>query len=224
MNLASKEEEIIESYNDIEEEYEEVTEFGVLEENRRKQLQMNILFGIIIIIILAIIIDIIAVAGFDKGPYFAIKGSSYDDGGTTEYYGIGYKVIKYHQIQGRRDKELGFWNLQYNTTAITVKDSELALELANSKAKTYSKYYKKFVRITSTLQEINTEKHQITMTYLDRNEDYSLDIICQIVKDQPELAFTLDKKITVIGTIKDWKTKTKTKNNRLYVSNCFAEQ
>lgn len=224
MNLSSKEEEILESYNDeIEEDYEELTEFGVLEENRKKQIQMNIFFGIIILILLAIIIDIMAVSKFDKGPYFAIKGSSYDDGGTTEYYGLGYKVIKYHQIQGRRDKELGFWNLSYNTSAITVKDSELALELASSKAKTYSKYYKKFVRITSTLQEINTDKHQIIMTYLDRNKDYSLDIICQLVKEQ-QLEFTRNKEITIIGTIKDWKTGTKKENNKVYISNCFAEQ
>lgn len=63
----------------------------------------NIIFIIIIALGIVIAIDVICVTKYDKGPYFAIRTKTYDDGGTEEFYGLGYKVIKYHQEQGRRD-------------------------------------------------------------------------------------------------------------------------
>ena len=74
----------------------------------------NIIFYVLIILMLMITIDIISVARYNKGPYFAIKTATLKDGGTKVYYGIGYKVIKYHQSQGRRDTELGSWSMPYN--------------------------------------------------------------------------------------------------------------
>ncbi|OZM56279.1 hypothetical protein CIB95_12715 [Lottiidibacillus patelloidae] len=38
-----------------------------------------------------------------KPPIFAGKTSVYKDGGTTEYTGIGYKVIDYNELDGRDD-------------------------------------------------------------------------------------------------------------------------
>jgi hypothetical protein len=34
----------------------------------------------------------------NKAPIFAIKFGGYWDGGTIEYLGLGYKVIKYNQL------------------------------------------------------------------------------------------------------------------------------
>ena len=92
--------------------------------------------------IILIAIDVIAVAYYNKGPFFAIPGVQYKDGGTREYYGLGYKVISYHQVQGRRDKELGFWNLEYNTSAITIKDIDLAIGMVDKGEEFYQKYKK----------------------------------------------------------------------------------
>ena len=223
MDLASKEKEIIEFYEEEAEEddddYEDFREVGILEENRKIKLIKNIFYSLLIIFFSMIIIDITAVIILDKGPFFAIPTITYKDGGTKEYYGLGYKVIKYHQIQGRRDREIGLWNLTYHTNAITLKDSSLAEEFKNKPLKTYQKYYKKFVRISSTLQEIDVAKHQITLKYVDDNT--SLDIICSMAKDQEDLSiFMKQKPITIIGTIKSFKRK----NSAVYISNCFAEQ
>ena len=177
------------------------------------------------LILAMIAIDVICVARYDVGPFFAIPLKKYDDGGTKAYYGIGYKVIKYNQIQGRRDRELGFWSLKYNTDPITLQDIDLAIEMNNNEIETYQKYYKKFVRIISTLEKVNKEKHQITIGYKDEDGKYSLDIICDIVDDQTNLdSLEEGKEITIIGTIKDFKVKTAKKRNRLYIKNCFAEQ
>ncbi len=244
MNLASKEAEILDSYQDeaeiIEEveEVEEVEEPTVEEEQadfldedssekriRRMKIIINIVFAIIMIVLAIIAIDVICVARFDKGPFFAIPLKEYKDGGTKEYYGIGYKVIQYNQIQGRRDKEVGFWTLKYNTEPITVQDIDLAIEMTGNETKTYEEYYKKFVRVISTLQKKNTEKNQLIIGYKDEEGKYSLDIVCNVVKDHESLKKLEEgKEITIIGTVTDYKAKTEKKNNRIYIDNCFAEQ
>ncbi|MBS8263921.1 hypothetical protein DYI25_05665 [Mesobacillus boroniphilus] len=39
----------------------------------------------------------------DKPPNFSILSNVYKDGGTKVYTGLGYKVIDYNQIDGRKD-------------------------------------------------------------------------------------------------------------------------
>lgn len=57
---------------------------------------------------------------FDKRPIFSIPIVVYKDGGTVEYYGPGYKIIKYNRLDeingesGRKDMEFGLWNLKYS--------------------------------------------------------------------------------------------------------------
>ena len=58
---------------------------------------------------------------FQKKPFFSIPIKAYKDGGTVEYYGIGYKIIKYNVFDdvvtgksGKKDMEFGFWTLQYS--------------------------------------------------------------------------------------------------------------
>lgn len=58
---------------------------------------------------------------FNKKPVFSIPLKIYKDGGTVEYYGLGYKIIKYNVLDnkitgtvGRKDLEFGFWNLEYS--------------------------------------------------------------------------------------------------------------
>lgn len=50
----------------------------------------------------------------NKSPIFTLPLGKYRDGGTVEYYGLGYKIIKYNVIGGRKDTVFGFWNLKYN--------------------------------------------------------------------------------------------------------------
>ena len=229
MDLANKEEEIKESYvteeNDEEEEYEEFKDVGILEINTKLHKFLTVLVVLLVIGAILATIDIIAVLKFDKGPYFALPLTKYYDGGTQEYYGLGYKVIKYHQVQGRRDKVLGFWNLKYNTTATTVQDIDLAIGLTDNPVATYDKYDRKFVRITSTLYDVRVADRQIILGYLDEGGKYSLNIVCNMVEDQNNLdVLEINKEITIIGTVREFKNNTKEGNKKLYISDCFAEQ
>lgn len=185
---------------------------------------INIIFVVIILLLIMISIDVISISRFDNGPYFAIPLKTYEEG-TKEYYGLGYKVIKYNQIQGRRDKEIGLWNLKYNTNPIDLSDVDLAIELNNDEEKTYNKYYKKFVRIKSTLKNKKEKENTIILEYNDEDGKYTTDIICKLIPEQTNISsFEIDKEITIIGTVKEYKGSTKKENKRLYIKNCIAEQ
>lgn len=186
---------------------------------------INIIFIILLISMTMIAVDVISVARYNNGPFFAIPLHTYKDGGTKEYYGIGYKVIKYNQVQGRRDKEIGFWNLKYNADPVTIQSIDLAIEFQKDEEKTYRKYYKKFVRIISTLENVDTKNNKITISYVDEGKKYSLDIDCSMASKNSNISkLEKGKEITIIGTVTKYDFKTKSKAGKLYISDCFAEQ
>lgn len=222
-------EQIITEYEDQEASYENAEDYDESDyhtstEKKYKRI-INIVFAIIIIVLAMIAIDVISVARYNAGPFFAIPVETYKDGGSKAYYGLGYKVIKYNQVQGRRDKEIGFWNLKYNTDPVTLKDIDLAIELNEKGIDTYKKYYKKFIRVVSTLESIDTKNNKITLSYEDEGKKYSLNIICSMATKKETLeSLTEQKEITIIGTVTDFELKTKEKPYQVYISNCFAEQ
>ena len=181
---------------------------------------IKVIFTILLIITIMIITDVVAVTRFNNGPFFAIPLHTYKDGGTKEYYGVGYKVIKYNQLQGRRDKEIGLWNLKYNSNAINIVDVDLALEFYEDSAASYEKYYKKFVRIDTTLHEIDEKNNRLKMGYKDHEGDkYTLNINCNMVKKDLD-KFTPENEIMIIGTFSKYNKKT----NTITINDCFAEQ
>ena len=70
-----------------------------LKGNKKGNRLANIILIILVLLIILVSIDVVCVSKYDKGPYFAIKTHEYKDGGTKEQYGLGYKVIKYKQLQ-----------------------------------------------------------------------------------------------------------------------------
>ncbi|MDD2207987.1 MAG: hypothetical protein PHG03_00435 [Bacilli bacterium] len=77
-----------------------------------------------------------------KSPIFAILVTRYKDGGSKEYFGLGYKVIKCHNLIGDNSSNMGFYNLEINTTCINSSDIyPLYLKLIDNilSAKSYSK-------------------------------------------------------------------------------------
>lgn len=186
---------------------------------------INIVFSIIIVIIAMIVTDYVRVTKFEYTPLFAVKTLELKDGGTTEYMGLGYKVIDYNQIQGRRDIEMGLWNMKRNSSPIDLSDVDLAIEFTTDEVVAYKKYYKEFVRIKSTLVEKNEKDNIITLRYTDEDGKYTLDTICKLVPEQTNISsFEKDKEITIIGTISKYVGATKKENRQVYIKNCIAQQ
>ncbi len=182
---------------------------------------MTRLVYVVIAIVLLISIDILLVAKLNVGPFLAIRTKVYKDGGTKEYYGLGYKVIKYHQTIGRRDTQIGFWNMSYSDKATEISMLDLALELRNYPTKNYKKFYNQFLQIEGTISKIDKKKKQITLHYSDDDGAYALNVVCTLVDEKLDMDdFQKDEYVTVVGTFKEFNNKEKTM--KVGLSNSFV--
>lgn len=68
---------------------------------------------IIFIALLFLTIDYFRLTNNEK-PIFSISFGQYLDGGTKEYYGLGYKIIDYNVLDGYKGIKVGTWFLKYN--------------------------------------------------------------------------------------------------------------
>ena len=85
-----------------------------------------------IIVILGIVffaIDYNRVQKQEK-PIFCIQNPAgvIKDGGTIEYFGLGYKVIDFHTLTGFDDMKIGTWLIDYNDFQEEIKEYEKRLE------------------------------------------------------------------------------------------------
>lgn len=181
----------------------------------------NIIFIIIIALGIVIAIDVICVTKYDKGPYFAIRTKTYDDGGTEEFYGLGYKVIKYHQEQGRRDTKLGFWTMPYSVEPTEISALDLAIEFRNDPEKTANKYAGQFMRVTGRIYKI--KDNELILRYKDPGDAYTLKIKCPMAEKTDLSDLKEDMEITVLGTIDNFTLATEKTSNSANMSNCFTE-
>ena len=185
----------------------------------------NIVFVAIMVAMVLISIDVILVARYQKGPYFAIKTATYRDGGTKVYYGLGYKVIKYNQIEGRKDIQLGLWNMPYSVTPTPVDDIDIAIEFQKDYEKTIKKYHNQYLELTSTIKEYNKDDKELKLEYNDKEGGkYSFQFICKMSSEEDYEKYEENKTITIRGSVSEFKIKTEKEENRLYLNNCFVEE
>ena len=185
----------------------------------------NILFILIMIIMLIISVDVICITRYNIGPFFAINTKTYKDGGTKEYYGLGYKVIKYNEVAGRRDTEIGFWNMKYSTEPLMIDDIDLAIDFQNNPETTANKYYKKYLIINSKIKNIDNNKNEIILEYTDPDGKYTLEINCKMASRKDSLVnYKINDQVSIKGTVSSFSIKEATKTNKVILENCFIEQ
>ncbi len=198
--------------------------FKMLRQKNFKKI-INITFIIIIAIICFITIDTVLVNKYEKRPIFAIHTKTYDDGGTKVYLGLGYKVIRYHQVQGRRDSEIGLWSMNYYTEPIDVSDLDLAIEFEENGEKAFNRYYKKFLRISSTVKKVDSKNDKMTLEFNDEGDKYTLDIDCSMAEKVNELSsYKKGDYVRIIGTVRKYAIHSESVPNTIYISDCFSER
>lgn len=194
-----------------------------LKHQKRIKRAINIVFIVLIALMVLVSIDVICVAKYEKGPYFAIKTNTYKDGGTKVYYGLGYKVIKYHQVQGRRDTDIGFWSMPYTVDPTETTALDLAIEFQNDAISAYQRLYKSFLRVSGTYLKTDKDKNMV-ISYVDPDGSYTLNIICHMADDAKAPTFEENKEITILGTLRTFNYKTEKTPNTIHMSDCFAEE
>ena len=193
----------------------------IIEKKPKSSVIVNIIFILIVALGIMIAIDIIAVSKYNKGPYFAIRTRTYNDGGTQVFYGVGYKVIKYHQEQGRRDTKIGFWTMPYSIEPTNISSLDLAIEFRNNPEKTANKYAGQFMRVTGRIYKI--KDNELILRYKDPDDSYTLKIKCPMAENNHFEGMEKGLEVTIIGTIENFTLATKSNTNIVTMSNCFAE-
>lgn len=235
--IEETEEVVLETADEIEETQEEIeeTSYDDIEETEEVEVKVkktpnykkiiNVCFSIIMAILIMVAIDVISVGRYNRGPYFAIQTKEYDDGGTKEYVGFGYKVIEYSQIEGRQGKVIGPLSLQYNTEAIETKDLDLAIEFTADEEAAYKKYYKQYLMVESKLQSMDFDNNTIVFGYIDEGGKYTLKMTCKMASETEELAnIDVEQKVVVTGTVTNYEFKTAKSTGELELSGCFARK
>lgn len=193
---------------------EEKKQEGISVEQEKKIKKISTIVMIIILVIgILVTTDILLVSKKDIGPFLAINTKTYNDGGTKEYYGLGYKVIKYNQKVGRRDTVIGSWGIKYNTNPETYTIRELAYSIINDN----NNHVGEFIRLTGTISSKNTKNNTVTLKFTDDIEGkYDLTVKANLLsKNIKEL--NKNAPISLIGIITDYNNKT------LTIENVFAE-
>ena len=173
----------------------------------------TIIMIIIIVIGILITTDILLVTKKKIGPFLAINTKTYNDGGTKEYYGLGYKVIKYNQKVGRRDTVIGSWFIKYDTNPTTYTITDLAYSIINDN----NNHVGEFIRLTGTISSKNNKNNIITLKFEDNEEGkYNLTVKANLLSDNIK-ELNVNSPISLIGVVTDYN------NNTLTIENVFAE-
>ena len=193
---------------------EEQKQEGIPVEEEKKIRKISTIIMIVIIVIgILVTTDIILVSKKNIGTFLAINTKTYNDGGTKEYYGLGYKVIKYNQKVGRRDTVIGSWSIKYDITPINYTITDLAYSIINDN----NTHIGEFIRLTGTISSKNNKNNTITLKFTDNEEGkYNLTVKASLLSNNIK-DLNKDDDVTLIGIIKSYNNKT------LTIENAFAE-
>ena len=141
----------------------------------------GILIIVGILVLLALIcfcVDYSRVKKQEK-PIFCINLATYRDGGTKEYYGLGYKVIDFNRIDGYDEMKIGSWLMKYEDIANEILSPQL----------------------DSTINAVVVEVHEKGMTVMDFEDGNSL--ITVGFTDEGNIGFKQGQEISIrySGTI-----------------------
>lgn len=150
-----------------------------------------------------VVFDVVMVTKFNVGPIFAIKVKTYNDGGTKEYAGIFYKVIKYKQTNGRRDMVLGNYKLSYSGEVYKKSVLDLAI-LYRDDFTNFSLLEGKYVVVTGKVLSVSKEKQVVKLIYEDSDNKYQTIVTFKMDKDANYDELKKGNTVKIAGVLDDY--------------------
>lgn len=150
-----------------------------------------------------VVFDVVMVTKFNVGPIFAIKVKTYNDGGTREYAGIFYKVIKYKQTNGRRDMVLGNYKLSYSGEVYKKSVLDLAI-LYRDDFTNFSLLEGKYVVVTGKVLRVSKEKQVVKLIYEDSDNKYQTIVTFKMDKDANYDELKKGNTVKIAGVLDDY--------------------
>ena len=150
---------------------------------------IGIMLGIFIILgLIFFIIDYNRVNN-NKRPIFCIENPDYImDGGTAEFFGLGYKVIDFHTISGFDDIKIGTWFMKYEdfekemekfetkiiieSDCIGIDEPREYMEIKGEEAEEIERIFKNLKFTTETCDGLDN----YNITFLKDNMSYGIEI------------------------------------------------
>lgn len=150
-----------------------------------------------------VVFDVVMVTKFNVGPIFAINVKTYNDGGTREYAGIFYKVIKYKQTNGRRDMVLGSYKLSYSGEVYKKSVLDLAI-LYRDDFTNFSLLEGKYVVVTGKVLSVSKEKQVVKLIYEDSDNKYQTIVTFKMDKDANYDELKKGNTVKIAGVLDDY--------------------
>lgn len=150
-----------------------------------------------------VVFDVVMVTKFNVGPIFAIKVKTYNDGGTKEYAGIFYKVIKYKQTNGRHDMVLGSYKLSYSGEVYKKSVLDLAI-LYRDDFTNFSLLEGKYVVVTGKVLSVSKEKQVVKLIYEDSDNKYQTIVTFKMDKDANYDELKKGNTVKIAGVLDDY--------------------
>ena len=150
-----------------------------------------------------VVFDVVMVTKFNVGPIFAIKVKTYNDGGTREYAGIFYKLIKYKQTNGRRDMVLGSYKLSYSGEVYKKSVLDLAI-LYRDDFTNFSLLEGKYVVVTGKVLSVSKEKQVVKLIYEDSDNKYQTIVTFKMDKDANYGELKKGNTVKIAGVLDDY--------------------
>ena len=213
-------------YDDEIDEYEEEPQLKTKKNVNRSTINrlINISFIVVVVLIMMITVDIVAVAKYETGPFFAFHTKTYKDGGTKVFTGFGYKVIKYNQIEGRKGITIGFWTMPYQVEPTSIDILDLALEFEKDKEKTANKFYNQYLKVTGKIKSIDIDKKKVVLEYTDTDGKYTLQVVAKLTDEVIISSLKENDQVEVYGVAKKFIAKTEKKSNTIELVDCFVKK
>ncbi len=185
--------------------------YVTIDEEKKLKKKFTIIMIVALVLGTLIFIDILVTNYTSAGPFLAIKVKTHNDGGTKEYYGLGYKVIKYRVKDGRNTTVIGGWTLKYDPTTKATTVEELAISFRNNPKEALKNSYKQFFIVTGKIDSIYKTNKKIVLIYEDKDGGSYTTKAEFDLKDTSKLKkYSKGDTITVSGTFTKYTPK---KNN-----------
>ena len=134
---------------------------------------LKICFSIIgVIVILGIIFFVVDYNRVQKQkkPIFCIQNPAgiMNDGGTIEYFGLGYKVIDFNTLAGFDDIKIGTWSMDYNDFEEERKAYENTFE---ENLKSNEEFSRSPENVTIEVDDTTITPESVSIIITDNNEE-----------------------------------------------------
>ncbi len=143
--------------------------YVTIDEEKKLKKKFTIIMIVALVLGTLIFIDILVANYASVGPFLAVKVKTHNDGGTKEYYGLGYKVIKYRVKDGRNTTVVGSWTLKYDPTSKASTVEELGISFRNNTKEALKNSYKQFFIVTGKIDSIDKTNKKVVLIYEDKD-------------------------------------------------------